>query len=575
MSGTRRLSLAGGHSKLYLTIRGDDLDVFNKSGELLDPVAAEVLISLGGPAPPWLPVVRGLKQVHRSFPADDGALVEAGQALARRRDTQNHLAKTSDQGPVLVGLAGAGFHQVSTNPHLTRREWDILLDHPDPEVAKRSRSAAAVLPQCLFDHPDPDTRVRVGRNPAVSPGVLDVLANDFDERVRNSVASNGNAASATLRRLLHDKPNSRMRRTIAANPHADFWTLQRCLRDESGDVRAAAAANPSLPRWRAMLLIGDKWSAVRLALAGRQDLPPLAVGWIERLSRRDAPTWQNMIRFRLLHNPGSNERIRSRITRFSPPHSKGLTTPDNRLPLTLRWAPPTLVEFVVLLAVLGIGFALTFTNGSWIAMALALGLAVVYILPRCRTVRPKTKVYKSRSSNAVPTGRRLTPAGPGGRFAILYRLGFVALIFIGRAGSSIASQSNGSEGTSSYSAQVGQPTTDIMPGQLRSRAAYYALSGYVSAPIAPDELPNASSAASVVANLADEAGFVLRTTGVFVQARTDAVGLVEAAYSSLQTDLEPLLQNPTVAVWDSDEEQVRTDLQSVRTAESSLCPTAC
>jgi hypothetical protein len=308
------LTVSGSKVTFRLRRADDALEVRTADGGLLDPLAADVLIALGGDVPVWLSTVEGLRAVDRWAPGDANSLQEAMIALNTPQRQRAQLARTTTNRAVLVALAGSGTAHVVQNPLLTRCEWELLQAHRDQTVSNRALALATVLPAALWDYPDAKVRGRVARNPLCPPHVLVQMSTDPDIGVRAAVAANPNTATRVLAVLAAAPAQAdQVRRAVAANPHVSRRTLRRSLRNADPGVRAAAAANPRLPKWRRASLVAHKSSQVRRSLASRPDTTARQLIWIERCSRRDQPTWQAMIRSRLRSHPNATPRLKQRL----------------------------------------------------------------------------------------------------------------------------------------------------------------------------------------------------------------------------------------------------------------------
>ena len=161
----RRLRTVIGSEVLYLDTSEAELELFTKTGQRLDPTSAEVILALGGDEPKWLRVVEALGAVHRIYPHDQEALLDAAEAIGQKKSSMVVTARDSRHYAELVALAEMGVHQVATNPLVDSLIWGLLMGDRDPGVCKRALVAANVLPPSLADYPDPQARIRVARNP--------------------------------------------------------------------------------------------------------------------------------------------------------------------------------------------------------------------------------------------------------------------------------------------------------------------------------------------------------------------------------------------------------------------------
>jgi hypothetical protein len=305
-----------GSRSLVLIPDGPFLTVRTKTGELLDPKAAEVIMALGGKEPEWLRLVEALQVVNSFYPGSSSALLRAADAVGRNRTERVRLAKESSDRDVLLAFAAIGQTQVVSNPNLDPEEWSLLINHRDPEVRAKAWSLAQVLPPSLADYPDERTRLRVAQNRDCPPAVLTRLARDDDQKVLMAVGANPGTPPKTLSRLARMRRHPFIRRSVAVNPSAPRRTLVRLVRDNQPPVRLAAVSNPSLPSKYARGRVGDTNGSVRYAVAKRTDLSPHALSWLERFARHDNPQQYALTRRQLAVNPACPQFLRERLQRI-------------------------------------------------------------------------------------------------------------------------------------------------------------------------------------------------------------------------------------------------------------------
>ncbi len=325
------------------------LRVFTASGQLLDPLAAQVLQSLGGETPQWLRVVEGL---HAAWDdrADARSLGQLAEVLAAPPQTQVAVARQSDDGTILVGLAAAGVAAVIQNPRCSMRAWDLLRSHDDEFVRDLADDLAWELPVTFASHPDPDTRARVARNHACSSLLLD--------------------------RLLRE-PTDDILFAVAGNPSASRRTLKHIARFKVLHIRAAVAANPTFPvrSFRAEALLCDRDGLVLAAFARRTNVSGRFLRRVEGLTRGRARRYP-MVLAALKNNPKTPKRLRRRVV-------KKLSAPTvrrtGRLQMRLRW---------MILAIFVTGFLSDWRRAS--AAGSVLGLLLIwYVVGRLRRRRKR------------------------------------------------------------------------------------------------------------------------------------------------------------------------------------------
>lgn len=231
---------------LIAEVLGDRLRIFTGSGDLLDPVAAQVLQSLGGTAPSWLRNVEGLHTVWGNY-RNTTALRSTAAALAKPDPQRAQIARTTLDPAVVIGLAAAGVPAVAQNPHCTAQAWDLLRLHDDEEVQERAWDLADVLPPSLASHPDANTRALAARNLACPRQTLDGLASDPSETVLLAVAGNPNTSGRALRRIARQK-NLYIRAAVAANPSFSVhsYRAESLLLDRDGTVLAGFASRTNV-----------------------------------------------------------------------------------------------------------------------------------------------------------------------------------------------------------------------------------------------------------------------------------------------------------------------------------------
>jgi len=283
---------------LVAEIRDGELLLTTADGTFLDPVAAQVLLALGGAVPPWLPAVEGLQAVWnelRSIPA----LLSAAAALGHSRDLQDRFARTSPDPAVLIGLAAAGIAAVAQNPQCSAVSWDFLRLHPDESVCEEALDLAEVLPAALCRHPDADTRARAARNLACTRQDLSQLSRD---------------------------PSVAVRLSVAGNPHSSSRSLRRVARLKSVAIRAAAAGNRNFPvhSYRAEMLLTDRSGLVLAAFASRTDVTGHFLHRVNNLARTRCREYAR-VAYALKRNPNTPKRLRRSVeARLQPAQPRGL-----------------------------------------------------------------------------------------------------------------------------------------------------------------------------------------------------------------------------------------------------------
>jgi hypothetical protein len=566
--GGDELVVSEGRLRLRLSYHEGRLLVANAEGDPLDPAAAEVLMALGGDAPWWLYAVEGLEAVDRWAPFDVDALRRAVKALGQSPQHQIGVARSTTDQAVLVGLAGGGVVQVALNPAITPVEWDILRAHRDGSVWARALRLATVLPAALGDHRDPQTRLRVSRNPVCPPDVLARLSGDFDVQVQAEVAANPNTEAKVLQALLVDGTDA-VRRAVASNPHASRRTLRRCLRDKSATIRAAAAGNPTLPKWRTALLVADKRSPVRRSLATRPDTTARRLAWIDRCSRRDQPPWQAMIRAQLRNHPNATPRLVSHLAELdrwtsSAPQVDAAQTTTGRpgVPMGRRIAAPSPVEAIVILVAVGTSMVLIvgLIIGDFrdvVAPMVALGGLELILLVRCRTVRPKMRVAKSRRADGVPKDQRLRPFPRWERpltVAVVLTVAIVSNIY--DQGPSSPTSGLDSPLLSLPNLPLGLDPQTIV--DLPATAAFQKVANDIASPLSPPRARAAAGDGLALEQLASSASLVL---GQFPS--SSFFGILAEDYVGLAETLQAVDRGTTAQRWNQQEPAIAKALQRV------------
>jgi hypothetical protein len=294
-------------------IDGNGLAIFNADGGRLDPVAAEVLLALGGTEPAWYSVGNALVAAYKDAGGrGKDAIAAAAEALGLGVGRRAELARTTDDRAVLVALAAYGNIEVGANPLCDRTAWDLVLKHRDPDIRRKALASNEQLPPALSNHPDLETRVRVARNWQCSVEVLEKLS-DQEPRVRAAVAANPSTTHSTLKRLARDE-NTFVRRAIASSPKCPRSCITPLLHDRFADVRAAAVMNPEVSRRRvAARIISDPTPAVHVAIAARTDLKPGDLSRLERFSRHDPLPQYKLVCSRLSQHPSCSPSLKRRI----------------------------------------------------------------------------------------------------------------------------------------------------------------------------------------------------------------------------------------------------------------------
>ena len=574
--------LAEGRLQLRIARHDGRLEIRTKAGELLDPVAAEVLMALGGEEPAWLSVVEALNVVNERFPNDDRALLDAGHALGRSLQKRQQIARTSDNPAIRVALAGSGITQIVANPHMTAAEWDLLRLHRNQKVANKAMREATLLPPALHDHPDPQTRLRVARNPACPADVLATLARDSDTSVRQAAGANPSTSPAILQSLIvPPDPSDVVRASVAGNRHTPRRALNRCLRDSKAHVSAAAAANPALSKGRATLLTGDRRSVVRRSLARRPDNSSRNLAWIDRFSRRDQPSWQAMIRTQLRSHPNATPKFVNRLDQLDtyigtrrPRNTDADTPARDKVPVLRKIAAPSPGEAALLAACVIAAIAVLSMRKDLAILAALAGLAI-FIGSRCRTVRPKMRVAVSRETKKPPADERLKPVG---RLSRLWRLAPIAGIIFALGHLSNPSSGSTPDATLPSDPILSLPSPpDVSTFQdLHDNIYFEKVLIEVSSPIPPNEFAGALSDVSTLRSQTsfDQTGLEATESGS-VSLPGEAipplqkVQAVAAADEQLEQALDALTNPPTLPNWQSNEAAARRALTAVTAAEAA------
>lgn len=555
-----------GRLDLWLRHTPGGLEVRTASGELLDPVAADVLIALGGDAPGWLSVVEGLQAVDRWAGGDIAAVLRAASALARSDHNRAQLARSSDDQAVLVGLAGSGQVHVAQNPALTAVEWDLLCGHRDDRVRNRALSLATTLPAALAEHPDPQVRQRVGRNPSCPVAVLDWLSRDGDPEVRRAVGANSGTPVGLLRSLLKDKsaPDS-VWLAVALNPRCPRMGLLHCLRAVNPNLQTAAARNPALPRSWAAVLVMNRRSAIRRGLASRQANSSRRLAWIDRCSRRDQPTWQLMIRSQLRFHANASDKFKSRLSEldtYTKSNANAISSLQPAVPRARRLAAPSFLEATLMLALAGGALAAVISGRP--LYAIPAGLAELLIVPRCRAVRAGTRIAKSRS-RGVPRDQRLAPvSGHRVEIRLMVVLAFVVAAAI-YGGHPASQPGTGEEGARRVTVITSEGVNLF---DLHDDAAFKRVAQDAVRPLTGLRLQAALADARQLAVQAHEDSSVVNALAQYGTG-TGNFSRIGAAYEKLADDLAPATGG-TVSDWNKSEPTVRSDLSAVVAAEATF-----
>ncbi len=295
------------------TIEDHELIVRNAQGDVLDPTAAEVVMSLGGDEPAWLGTVESLRAAyHGSQPDELDGVAAAANALGTSRTQQAELARTTADGRILLALAASGIAQVGANQLCNLDVWGLVMGHRNPEVRWTALADNEVLPWQLWSYPDTDTRVRVARNSTSPLRVLDSLSSD-DLPVRVAVAANPTVPAYLAERLARDSEWS-VRRSVAANPACPKSCFLPLFRDRTLQVRVAMVTNPNVSTGLAASRISaDPTPAVHSALATRVDLSAKSLAQLERRSRRDPLSQYKLTCTRIAHHPSCSPSLKRRL----------------------------------------------------------------------------------------------------------------------------------------------------------------------------------------------------------------------------------------------------------------------
>lgn len=298
-----------GGAEYHWRVDNGQLVLHNASGDLLDPVAAQVIIALGGDVPAWYDVARALTAALEGAKEQNGTSIDdAAVALSYPPARRSEVARTTTDHAVLHALAAVGEAQVGRNPQCDIGAWDLILTQRDEAVRRKALSSNEVLPVSLWRHPDEATRVRVARNRECGPDVLYQLAH-ASPAVRAEVARNPSTPSSTLQQLAtdHEWP---VRRAVASNPMCPFDSFTRLLGDKYAEVRVAMVTNPIVPATivRSRITM-DPTPSVHAAIASRVDLRPPDLSRLERHARLDPLPQYRLVLQRITTNPVTPERL--------------------------------------------------------------------------------------------------------------------------------------------------------------------------------------------------------------------------------------------------------------------------
>jgi hypothetical protein len=389
-ASARRLRTVIGSDVFYLDTSETELEVFTKSAQRLDATSAEVILALGGDEPTWLRVVEALSAVHRIYPHDQQALLDAAAAIGQKKSSMVISARDSRNYAELVALAEMGVHQVAINPLLDPLIWRVLMDDRDTAVRKRALSAANVLPPSLADYPDPQTRIRVARNPLCPARCLESLASDADSSVQVAAAANANTPVSSQMEL-GAHTDVRVRQAVASNSSVPREVIDVLLKDRQASVRSAAVTNPALSaRLAAERVWIDPTPAVHLALASRVDLSPRSLSWVERYARRDKPQTYTLVRSRLRQHPACPTRLEARLDKIerrlaSRPKPRTSQNPNVRTDVVLFF-PLALTAIIAGGVMTALGLDGLF-KAVWVKGWLLLLIGLILVVVGARTLR--------------------------------------------------------------------------------------------------------------------------------------------------------------------------------------------
>jgi len=155
----------------------------------------------------------------------------------------------------------------------SEESWDIddllLMDEDEEDLAQNPDTPASVLEK-LADNEDEHVRNRVAGNPNTPASVLEKLAGD--ETVRWIVAENSSTPASVLEKLSEDEDED-VRREIAGNSSTPASVLEKLSEDEEDSVRCQIAGNSSTPVSLLEKLSEDEDEDVRRRVAENSSTP--------------------------------------------------------------------------------------------------------------------------------------------------------------------------------------------------------------------------------------------------------------------------------------------------------------
>jgi hypothetical protein len=147
-------------------------------------------------------------------------------------------------------------------------------------LARRSDSAFALAQ--VVEKGDRNAKITAARSLKTPVTILEQLAKDPDDAIRQAVASNGNASEILFDRLSQDSKSS-VRAAVAYNKEVPTFIVARLLDDSDENVRYNVSQNPNTSRENLEKLASDTSDRVRSsALCNINVSPDLLIQEIER-----------------------------------------------------------------------------------------------------------------------------------------------------------------------------------------------------------------------------------------------------------------------------------------------------
>lgn len=153
--------------------------------------------------------------------------------------------------------------------YFSTQDWSLRV-----KVARQAKLPSEILEKLAQDS---DDRVReaVAENNSSTIKLLEKLAQDKVDIVRVAVAQNYKSTSAILEQLANDS-NVHIRELVANNPNTSFYSLESFTRDKRKVVRRAVASR-DLPEYILNILAKDILPEIKNVIACKENLPALTL----------------------------------------------------------------------------------------------------------------------------------------------------------------------------------------------------------------------------------------------------------------------------------------------------------